>query len=120
MEKEKPLPNVIFMSPEVAETVRNQITEDAACVFIDKEGVKVTNSSLYEEDIDERATYRNLVQLWHPAKEKPHCIGQILCMRHNRSNFVHDHYSHDDESWQMFVTNNEVLCYCYIANLHPF
>lgn len=117
MEKQNRLPNMILMSQKAAELLESQATEDVVCLESEEKTLSVSNSSLCDADIDKTAVYRNIVQLWHPAREKPHCIGALLCWRVGGTFFVHEHYSHDEQNWQMFVSKNEVKCYCYLSNL---
>ena len=72
-----------------------------------------------DEEVNETAEYRNIVQLWHPAREKPHCIGALLCWRRDGTHFVHEHFDHDERNWRMFISEFDVLRYCYISNLEP-
>ena len=116
-EKQKRLPDVIFMSQKASELLKTQITEAGACIEYDGTAMDIEDLSSSEEDVDDRSLYRNISQLWHPAKEQPHCIGPILCWCSNGSFFVHDHYSGVYEHWRMFVSINNVKRYCYIANL---
>ena len=119
MEKQNRLPNVIFMSQKTAELLESQATEDAVCLESEAKSLSVSNASLSDVDIDKTAIYRNIAQLWHPAREKPHCIGALLCWRLGGTFFVHEHYSHDEQNWRMFISEYEVKRYCYLSNLEP-
>lgn len=119
MEREKRLPDMIFMSPKVSELLECQITEFCACIVTDAKGISFKESSLCAEDMDKTVEYRNIVQLWHPAREKPHCIGSLLCWRLGGTFFVHEHYDHNEQNWRMFISEYEVQRYCYIGNLEP-
>uniref|UniRef100_UPI00402745FE hypothetical protein n=1 Tax=Prevotella sp. TaxID=59823 RepID=UPI00402745FE len=119
MEREKRLPDMIFMSPKVSELLECQITEFCACIVTDAKGISIKESSLCAEDMDKTVEYRNIVQLWHPAREKPHCIGSLLCWRLGGTFFVHEHYDHNEQNWRMFISEYEVQRYCYIGNLEP-
>jgi hypothetical protein len=98
-----PEPPVLLTPKERREYMLNHIKDEPS------EGVTM----------DITAEYRNIVQLWHPATEKPHCIGQLLCWCYDRTFFVHNHYSHDDENWHLFISTNNIKRYCYISNLEP-
>ena len=119
MEKQNRLPNVIFMSPKASKMIESITTEDVACIDTDANGISVKNALLHDADIDKTAAYRNVVQLWHPAHEQPHCIGSLLCWRLGGTFFVHEHYDHNEQNWEMFISEYEVQRYCYIANLEP-
>ena len=119
MERNNRLPNVIFMSPKALEMIESQTTEDVVCLENEENGISIKNASFCDVDTDETAEYRNIVQLWHPAREKPHCIGSLLCWRHDGTHFVHEHFDHDEQNWRMFISKNDVQRYCYIANLNP-
>lgn len=119
MERKNRLPNVILMSPKVSELMENLTTEDAVCLATEAKGLNVKNASLSDSDMDETSEYRNIVQLWHPAREKPHCIGSLLCWRLGGTFFVHEHYDHNEQNWRMFISEYEVQRYCYIGNLEP-
>ncbi len=119
MERNNRLPNVIFMSPKALEMIESQTTEDVVCLENEENGISIKNASFCDADTDETAEYRNIVQLWHPAEEKPHCIGSLLCWRRDGTHFVHEHFDHDEQNWRMFISEYDVLRYCYIANLVP-
>ena len=119
MEKQNRLPNVIFMSPKASKMIESMTTEDVACIETDANALSVKDALLSDADIDKTAAYRNIVQLWHPAYEQPHCIGSLLCWRLGGTFFVHEHYDHNEQNWKMFVSEYEVQRYCYIANLEP-
>ncbi len=119
MEKQKRLPNVILMSQKTSELFETQTTEEVVCLEAEANGYNVTNASLSDADTDPAAEYRNIVQLWHPAREKPHCIGSLLCWRLGGTFFVHEHYDHNEQNWRMFISEYEVQRYCYIGNLEP-
>ena len=119
MEKQNRLPNVIFMSPNASKVIESITTEDVACIDTEANGISVKNVLLHDADIDKTAAYRNIVQLWNPADEQPHCIGSLLCWRLGGTFFVHEHYDHNEQNWKMFVSEYEVQRYCYIANLEP-
>ena len=119
MEKQNRLPNVIFMSPKASKMIECITTEDVACIETEANGISVKNALLHDADIDKTAAYRNIVQLWHPAYERPHCIGSLLCWRIGGTFFVHEHYDHNEQNWKMFISEYEVQRYCYIANLEP-
>lgn len=117
MKRDKRLPDVLLMSDK-ASTLMSNSTKDA-CIYIesDDKGVSFKDEPSEGVTMDITAEYRNIVQLWHPATEKPHCIGQILCWRRDGNFFVHNHYSFDEENWHLFVNTNNVKRYCYISNL---
>lgn len=117
MKRNKRLPDVLLMSDK-ASTLMSNSTKDA-CIYIesDDKGVSFKDEPSEGVTMDITAEYRNIVQLWHPATEKPHCIGQILCWRRDGNFFVHNHYSFDEENWHLFVNTNNVKRYCYISNL---
>ena len=119
MEKQNRLPNVIFLSPKASKMIESITTEDVACIDTEANGINVKNALLSEADIDKTAAYRNIVQLWHPADEQPHCIGSLLCWRLGGTFFVHEHFDHNEQNWKMFISEYEVQRYCYIANLEP-
>ena len=119
MEKQNRLPNVIFMSQMASELIESQTTEDVVCIETEAHGFNANNASLSDSDTDPSAEYRNIVQLWHPAREQPHCIGSLLCWRLGGTFFVHEHYDHNEQNWRMFISEYEVQRYCYIANLEP-
>lgn len=119
MERNNRLPNVIFLSSKALEMIESQTTEDVVCLENEANGISVKNVSLCDDDVDETAEYRNIVQLWHPAEEKPHCIGSLLCWRRNNTHFVHEHFDHDEQNWRMFISKYDVLRYCYIGKLEP-
>lgn len=119
MERNNRLPNVIFLSSKVLEMIESQTTEDVVCLENEANGISVKNVSLCDEEVNKTAEYRNIVQLLHPAREKPHCIGSLLCWRRDGTHFVHEHFSHDEQNWRMFISENDVQRYCYIANLEP-
>ena len=117
MEKQKKLPDVIFMSPKASEFLKTQITDYCACIEYDGKGIDIKGWS--EQDVDMMSRYRNISQLWHPSEEKPYSIGQILCRCSNGLCFVHHHYSDVDIDWRIFVRCNNVECYCYIQDVRP-
>lgn len=119
MKREKRLPDVLLMSAK-ASTLMSNSTKDA-CICVESDGQTVSFKDEPSEGVtmDITAEYRNIVQLWHPATEKPHCIGQLLCWCYDRTFFVHNHYSHDDENWHLFISTNNIKRYCYISNLEP-
>lgn len=119
MERNNRLPNVIFLSSKALEMIESQTTEDVVCLENEANGISVKNVSLCDDDVDETAEYRNIVQLWHPAEEKPHCIGSLLCWRRDNTHFVYEHFDHDEQNWRMFISEYDVLRYCYIGNLEP-
>lgn len=119
MEKQPHLPNVIFMSQMASELIESQTTEDVVCLETEANGFNANNASLSDSDTDPSAEYRNIVQLWHPAREQPHCIGSLLGWRLGGTFFVHEHYDHNEQNWRMFISEYEVQRYCYIANLEP-
>ena len=119
MEKQKKLPDVIFMSPKAYELLKTQLTDSCACIEYDGKGIDIKDWSSSKQYADMRSQYRNISQLWHPAEEKPYSIGQILCRCSNGLCFVHHHYSYDDDDWRIFVRCNDVECYCYIQYLRP-
>lgn len=119
MERNNRLPNVIFLSSKALEMIESQTTEDVVCLENEANGISVKNVSLCDDDVDETAEYRNIVQLWHPAEEKPHCIGSLLCWRRDNTHFVHEHFDHDEQNWRMFISEYDVLRYCYIGKLEP-
>lgn len=119
MEKQNRLPNVIFMSQKASELIEIQTTEDVICLETEANSFNVNNASLSDVDTDQATEYRNIVQLWHPAREQPHCIGSLLCWRLGATFFVHEHYDNNEQNWRMFISEYEVQRYCYIGNLEP-
>ena len=119
MEKQNRLPNVIFMSHKVSKMIESVTTEDVACIETDANVLSVKDALLSDADIDKTAAYRNIAQLWHPAYEQPHCIDSLLCWRLGGTFFVHEHFDHNEQNWEMFISEYEVQRYCYIANLEP-
>lgn len=119
MEKQKKLPDVIFMSPKASELLKTQITDYCACIEYDGKGIDIKDWSSSKEVVANGSLYRNISQLWHPAEEKPYGIGKILCMCRNGLCFVHHHYSNFNDDWRMFVRFNDVERYCYIQDLRP-
>lgn len=119
MENKNRLPNVIFMSPKFSELLGTLITEDGAYIESDSKGIDIRNLSSFDDDVDKKSEYRNIFQLWHPAREQPHCIGSLLCWRLGGTFFVHEHYDHNEQNWRMFISEYEVRRYCYIGNLEP-
>lgn len=119
MENKNRLPNVIFMSPKISELLGTLITEDGAYIESDSKGIDIRNLSSFDDDVDKKSEYRNIFQLWHPAREQPHCIGSLLCWRLGGTFFVHEHYDHNEQNWRMFISEYEVRRYCYIGNLEP-
>lgn len=79
MKKQNRLPNVIFMSQKTSELIESLTTEDVVCLETEANGTSVKNASSSDSDVDKTSEYRNIVQLWHPAREQPHCIGSLLC-----------------------------------------
>lgn len=119
MENKNRLPNVIFMSPKFSELLGTLITEDGAYIESDSKGIDIGNLSSFDDDVDKKSEYRNIFQLWHPAREQPHCTGSLLCWRLGGTFFVHEHYDHNEQNWRMFISEYEVRRYCYIGNLEP-
>lgn len=119
MEKQNRLPDVIFISQKASEFLESKITEAGACIVADAKGISIEEASSCADEVDKATEYRNIVQLWHPATEKPNCICSILCWCLNGVHFTHDHYSDNDEYWRMFVSENEVRYYCYLSELEP-
>lgn len=119
MERKNRLPNVIFMSPKASELIESLTTEDVVCLVTEAKGLNAKNASLSDSAMNETSEYCNIVQLWHPAREKPHCIGPLLCWRLDGAFFVHEHYDHNEQNWRMFISEYEVQRYCYIGNLEP-
>ena len=119
MKRNNQLPNVIFMSLKASEMIKKQTTEDVVYLEEEENGISVKNASSTDADIDKASEYRNIVQLWHPATEQPHCIGSLLCWRLGGTFFVHEHFDHDEQNWRMFISEYNVLRYCYIGNLEP-
>lgn len=119
MENKNRLPNVIFMSPKFSELLGTLITEDGAYIESDSKGIDIRNLSSFDDDVDKKSEYRNIFQLWHPAREQPHCTGSLLCWRLDGTFFVHEHYYHNEQNWRMFISEYEVRRYCYIGNLEP-
>ena len=119
MKRKYRLPDVILMSKDVTDLLEGLSRDN--CVFVDFDGINVSFKDDLPDDTesDKRAEYRNIVQLWHPATEKPHCIGQLLCWCLGGNFFVHNHYCHEDDLWRMFVSENNVKRYCYLGNLQP-
>ena len=119
MKREYRLPDVILMSKDVTDLL--ELLSRDNCVFVDFDGINVSFKDDLPDDAetDKRAEYRNIVQLWHPATEKPHCIGSLLCWRLGGTFFVHEHYDHNEQNWRMFISEYEVQRYCYIGNLEP-
>ena len=120
MEKQKKLPDVIFMSPKASELLKTQLTDINACIEYDGKGIDIKDWSSSKEVVANGSLYRNISQLWHPSEEKPYSMGQILCRCSNGLCFVHHHYSYgDDDDWRIFVRVNDVECYCYIQDVRP-
>lgn len=119
MKNKNRLPNVIFMSPKISELLGTLITEDGAYIESDSKEIDIGNLSSFDDDIDKKSEYRNIFQLWHPAREQPHCIGSLLCWRLGGTFFVHEHYDHNEQNWRMFISEYEVRRYCYIGDLEP-
>ena len=119
MEKQKKLPDVIFMSQKASELLKTQLTDVNACIEYDGKGIDIKDWSSSKEVVANGSLYRNISQLWHPSEEKPYSIGQILCQCSNGLCFVHHHFSDDDDDWRIFVRVNDVECYCYIQSLRP-
>lgn len=119
MERNNRLPNVIFLSSKALEMIESQTTENVVCLENEANGISVKNVSLCDDDVDETAEYRNIVQLWHPAEEKPHCIGSLLCWQRGGTKFVHEHFDHNEQNWRMFISEYDVQRYCYIGDLEP-
>lgn len=117
MEKQNKLPDVIFMSG--SEMSERPITEAGICLKFDDNGINFKEASLSDVIFDDTAEHRNITQLWLPAKEKPDCDGSLLCWCKENHFFVHEHYCHDDFSWEKFIDKYHVARYCYIANLIP-
>ena len=119
MKREKRLPDVLLMSDK-ASTLMSNSTKNV-CVFVesDEQSVSLKDEPSDGVTMDITVEYRNIVQLWHPATEKPHCIGQLLCLCQDGKFFVHNHYSLDDENWHLFISTNNIKRYCYISNLEP-
>jgi hypothetical protein len=107
------------MSPKFSELLGTLITEDGAYIESDSKGIDIRNLSSFDDDVDKKSEYRNIFQLWHPAREQPHCIGSLLCWRLGGTFFVHEHYDHNEQNWRMFISEYEVRRYCYIGNLEP-
>jgi hypothetical protein len=119
MERNNRLPNVIFLSQKASEMIESQTTENVVCLENEANGISAKNVSLCDEEVNNTAEYRNIAQLRHPAEEKPHCIGSLLCWRRGGAAFVHEHFDHDEQNWRMFISKYDVQYYCYIANLEP-
>ena len=119
MEKQKKLPDVIFMSRKASELLKTKLTDYCACIEYDGKGIAIKDLDSSKEDVDMRSQYRNISQLWHKAEEKPYSIEKILCQCSNGLCFVHHHYSDDDDDWRIFVRVNDVERYCYIQSLRP-
>ena len=119
MERNDRLPNVIFLSQKASEMIESQTTENVVCLENEANGISAKNVSICDEEVNKTAEYRNIVQLWHPAREKPHCIGALLCWRRDGTHFVHEHFDHDEQNWRMFISEYDVLRYCYIGILEP-
>lgn len=117
MKRDKRLPDVLLMSDKASTLMSNSTKDACICIESDDKGVSFKDEPSEGVTMDITAEYRNIVQLWHPATEKPHCIGQILCWRRDGNFFVHNHYSFDEENWHLFVNTNNVKRYCYISNL---
>jgi hypothetical protein len=81
MKREYRLPDVILMSRDATDLLESQTTDNCVFVDSDKKGVSFKDSLSDDVETDKRAEYRNIVQLWHPAREQPHCIGSLLCWR---------------------------------------
>lgn len=118
MKKEERLPDVLFFSKQASNCMANRSSELHICMDADMQGVSFKDMPA-DVAMDNKAVYRNIVQLWHSATEKPHCIGSLLCWCRNGMFFVHEHYSHDDENWNLFISTNDIKRYCYLANLQP-
>ena len=119
MKRENRLPDVILMSRDATDLLERQTTESCVCVDSDETGVSFKDALSDYVEMDKRAEYRNIVQLLHPVREKPHCIGSLLCWRLDGTFFVHEHYDHNEQNWRMFISEFEVQRYCYIGNLEP-
>lgn len=119
MERNDRLPNVIFLSQKASDMIESQTTENVVCLENEANCISAKNVSICDEEVNETAEYRNIVQLWHPAREKPHCIGALLCWRRDGTHFVHEHFDHDEQNWRMFISMYDVQRYCYISNLEP-
>lgn len=61
MEREKRLPDMIFMSSKASELLECQITEAGACIVTDAQGISIKEASLCAEDMDATVEYRNIV-----------------------------------------------------------
>lgn len=119
MKRENRLPDVIFLSSEASELLSSQTTETGVSIDSDGNGINVREASLSDALFDDTAEYRNIAQLWHPAEEKPHCVGTSLCWCEGDNFFVHEHFCHDDFFWELFITKCHLTKYCYMANLMP-
>ena len=119
MEKQKKLPDVIFMSLKASELLKTQLTDYCACIEYNGKVIDIKDWSSSKQNVDMSSRYCNISQLWHPAEEKPYIIGQILCRCSNGLCFVHHHYSNVDIDWRIFVRCNNVECYCYIQDVRP-
>lgn len=117
MKREYRLPDVILMSRDATDLLESQTTDNCVFVDSDKKGVSFKDSLSDDVETDKRSEYRNIVQLWHPAREQPHCIGSLLCWRLGGTCFVHEHFDHDEQNWRMFISEYEVQRYCYIGDL---
>lgn len=118
MKREERLPSMLFLSKQASNFLAHHTSELHICMDADAQDVSFKDMPV-DVAMDNTAVYRNIVQLWHYAFEKPHSISQILCWCLGGTFFVHNHYSHDDEDWRMFISENHVKRYCYISNLQP-
>lgn len=119
MKREKRLPDVLLMSDKASTLMANSTKDACICVESDEQSVSFKDEPSESVTMDITAEYRNIVQLWHPATEKPDSVSTILCWCVDGQHFVHQHYSDNDEYWRMFVSENEVKRYCYIVDLEP-
>ena len=119
MKREKRLPDVLLMSDKASTLMSNSTKNVFVFDESDEQSVSFKDEPSDGVTMDITAEYRNIVQLWHPATEKPHCIGQLLCWCKGGNFFVHNHYSHDDENWHLFISTNNIKRYCYISDLEP-
>lgn len=119
MKREHRLPDMILMSRDATDLLERQTRDN--CVFADSEGTGVSFKDALSDDVemDKKTEYRNMVLLWHPAEEKPACVGALLCWCEGDNFFVHEHFCHDDFLWELFIKKYHLTRYSYIANLMP-
>ena len=73
--RKKRLPDVLLMSDKASTLISNSTKNVRVFVESDEQSVSFKDEPSDGVTMDITAEYRNIVQLWHPAKEKPHFIG---------------------------------------------